>query len=102
MSADFAYDHETDRPVAVEFSDDMVWVTLADGRKLGTPLTRHPWLKSATEEQRSNIELNPFDVWWPDLEDGLDIEWLRREQEARNAPLAGANPPSRDDKQFRR
>ena len=81
MPEKFVYNYVTDRPVAVEFDGDKVWVSLADGRVLGTPLNRHPWLASATPEQRGNFELDPFAVYWPDLDDGLDIEWMRRESE---------------------
>ncbi len=73
-----SYNHETDRPVAVEFTEDTVWVTLADGRVIGNPLAWHPWLMTATSEQRANVELNPFDLWWPDLDEGLDVEGMLR------------------------
>lgn len=70
------YKHETHCPVAVTFDDNMIWVTLADGRVIRNPLSWHPWLASATPEQRANVEFNPFDVWWPDLDEGLDIEGM--------------------------
>lgn len=80
MSQDFAYNHDTDRPVAVHYENDIIIVTLADGRMIGNPLAWHPWLQAATLEQRQNIELNAFDVWWPDLDEGLDIEGMLRDQ----------------------
>lgn len=78
MSADFAYDRTKDRPVAVKFSDEMVWVTLADGRTIGNPLAWHPWLAQATPEQRANVDLRAFSVDWPDLDNGLDVEGMLR------------------------
>jgi hypothetical protein len=57
MTADFAYNYDTDRPVAVEFHDDKIWVTLADGRTIGNPFAWHPWLAAATPEQQAHIEL---------------------------------------------
>jgi hypothetical protein len=78
MVTDFAYNRDTDRPVAVSFLGDMVWVTLADGRVIGNPLAWHPWLVQATPEQRTNFELRAFSVDWPDLDEGLDIEGMMR------------------------
>ena len=78
MPADFEFNRAKDRPVAVEFSDDAVWVTLADGRVIGNPLAWHPWLAQATSEQRANVDLRAFSVDWPDLDEGLDIEGMLR------------------------
>ena len=78
MPADFDYEYETDRPVAVSIHDGKVWVTLADGRDISNPLEWHPWLASATLEQFSNFELDAFSVYWSDLDEGLDIEGILR------------------------
>lgn len=78
VAEDFRFNHETDRPVAVEFEGGMVIVSLADGRTIGNPLDWHPWLRDASREQQSNYELRAFSVDWPDLDDGLDIEGMLR------------------------
>ena len=65
-----------DHPKHVEIRDDMLWVTLNDSRVIGTPLAWYPWLASATPKQRANIELHPLSVYWPDLDDGIDIQAL--------------------------
>ena len=67
-----------DRPIAVAFDDSNVWVELADGRWIGNPLTWHPWLATATPQQRANTDLRAFSVDWPDLDNGLDIEGMLR------------------------
>lgn len=76
MTADFEYNHDTDRPVAVEFRDGKVWVTLADGRTIGNPLAWHIWLLNAMPEQRAHYELRAFSVDWPDLDEGLDVQGM--------------------------
>jgi hypothetical protein len=91
MDSDTPFNYETDRPVGVAFDTDKVRVTLADGRKLTTPLKSHPWLESAMPAQREKFELNPFDVWWPDLDDGLDIEWLLQRQKVGTTSLTFPN-----------
>ena len=64
--------------MAVSVHDGKVWVTLADGRDISNPLDWHPWLTSATPEQLAKVELDPFSVYWPDLDEGLDIEGMLR------------------------
>jgi hypothetical protein len=65
---------QTDRVVAVEFQDDRVYLRLADGRVIGNPLEWHPWLASATAQQRANVEMYELSVYFPDLDEGLDVE----------------------------
>jgi hypothetical protein len=76
MSDPFAFNYETDRPTKVEIHDGKVWVTLADGRVIANPLDWHAWLAKATLDQQANVELNPFSVDWPDLDEGLDIQGM--------------------------
>lgn len=76
MTADFDYNYDTDRPIAVDLRDGHVWVTLADGRIIANPLEWHPWLAHATPRQRANVELDAFSVYWPDLDEGLDIQGM--------------------------
>jgi Protein of unknown function (DUF2442) len=63
-----------DQVIAVDFQDDMVLLRLADGRIIGNPLDWHPWLSSATSEQRMNVEMYELSVYFPELDDGLDVE----------------------------
>jgi hypothetical protein len=67
-----------DQVVAVEFRDNMVYLRLADGRVIGNPLKWHPWLDTATPEQRSNVEMYELSVYFPDLDDGLDVEEMMK------------------------
>ena len=66
--------NERDHAVAFDIHDGMVWVTLKDGRVIGMPLDFFPWLEKATPEQRANYRIYSFTIYWPDLEDGIDIE----------------------------
>ena len=61
------------RPRAVEFTAGELVVTLADGRKIATPLDWYPRLKGATTQQRANFELMPMGIHWPDLDEDLGI-----------------------------
>jgi Protein of unknown function (DUF2442) len=61
------------RPRLVEFTATELAVTLADGRKITTPLDWYPRLKAASAAQRANYELMPMGVHWPDLDEDLGI-----------------------------
>ncbi len=60
----------------VDFRDQMLWITLADGRVIGAPLSRYPWLEAATPAERSDYRIGAFSILWETLEDGIDIEGL--------------------------
>lgn len=64
----------SDLVVAVEYREDMVYLRLADGRVIGNPLAWHPWLANATSAQRAHVEMYELSVYWPELDDGLDVE----------------------------
>jgi hypothetical protein len=67
---------EYDQAVGIDIRDGMVWVVLKDRRVIGMPLDFFPWLEQASPEQRANYRLYPFTIYWPDLEDGIDVEAL--------------------------
>jgi hypothetical protein len=59
----------------VRFTESMVYVVLNDGREIGVPLSRLPWLANATPEQRAGWSIEPhgYAVWWDDLDDGIEV-----------------------------
>lgn len=69
---------DNDLVTAVEFLNDMVYLRLVDGRTIGNPLDWHPWLRDATAEQRANVEMHVLSVYFPDLDDGLDVEEMMK------------------------
>ena len=69
-------DDETSRVSAVEFKDGNVYLTLANGVIVGNPLSWRPWLDTATDEQRAHVELYILSVYFPDLDDGIDVEGM--------------------------
>jgi hypothetical protein len=58
---------------SVELTAGKLIVTLADGRKIATPLEWYPRLKGASPQQRANFELMPMGVHWPDLDEDLGV-----------------------------
>jgi hypothetical protein len=66
------------RPVSVAFTSDELVVTLADGRKIATPLAWYPRLRDATAAARGRFELMPMGIHWPELDEDLGIAGMLR------------------------
>ena len=66
------------RPVSVAFTRDELVVTLADGRKIATPLAWYPRLQNANSTARERFELMPMGVHWPELDEDLGIAGMLR------------------------
>ncbi len=66
------------RPITASIRDDKLWVTLEDERIISTPLNWYPWLAEASQTQQQQIEFLPDALYWPDLDEGLEIEGMLR------------------------
>jgi hypothetical protein len=66
------------RPVSVAFTADELVVTLADGRKITTPLAWYPRLRDASPPERARFELMAMGIHWPDLDEDLGIAGMLR------------------------
>jgi hypothetical protein len=63
---------------SVRFSGSVIHVRLDDGREISLSLNEVPWLKwlaKATAKQRANWAIEPggFAIYWPDLDDGIEV-----------------------------
>jgi hypothetical protein len=66
------------RPVSVAFTADELVVTLADGRKIATPLAWYPRLRDASPSERARFELMAMGIHWPALDEDLGIAGMLR------------------------
>jgi hypothetical protein len=66
------------RPIAVAFTDSELVVTLADGRKIATPLAWYPRLRDASPATRAHFELMAMGIHWPELDEDLGIAGMLR------------------------
>ena len=66
------------RPVALVFTADELVVTLADGRKIATPIDWYPRLRDASTAARERFELMPMGIHWPELDEDLGIAGMLR------------------------
>ena len=62
----------------VAFDDDMMHVSLADGRVISVPIVWFPRLSKATREQLENYEISPagIGIHWPDIDEDLSVAGL--------------------------
>jgi len=61
------------RPVSVAFTADELVVTLADGRKIATPLAWYPRLRDAGTAGARTFRANGMGIHWPELDEDLGI-----------------------------
>lgn len=64
--------------VSVSFDRDWLCVALSDGREVRLSLETTPWLRwlrDAEAARRANwvIEPGAYAVYWPDLDDGVEV-----------------------------
>ncbi len=67
---------------SVEFTATELVVTLADGRRIATPLAWYPRLKNASATQRNNFEVMSMGIHWPDLDEDLSIAGMLKGRHA--------------------
>ena len=62
----------------LSFDTNMMWVSLADGRKLGVPLAFFPRLLGASTEQRQRYEFSGggTGIHWDELDEDISVEGL--------------------------
>jgi len=71
------------RARSVEFTATELVVTLADSRKIVTPLDWYPRLQRATGAQRANFEIMPMGIHWPAIDEDLSIAGMLKGQRAK-------------------
>jgi len=62
----------------LSFDNDMMWIELNDGRKLGIPLIYFPRLLKATPDQLQNYQISGggIGLHWDELDEDLLVENL--------------------------
>lgn len=73
-----AYVPTTALAKSVSFDDDMMHVSLTDGRLLSVPIIWFPLLRRATPQQRANYEIGGggTSLHWSELDEDLSVASL--------------------------
>lgn len=73
-----AYVPTTALAKSVSFDEDMMHVTLTDGRIISVPIRWFPLLRDATSEQRQHYEISGggISIHWPEIDEDLSVAGL--------------------------
>lgn len=66
-----------DTPVAARHENGLIIVTMTSGEILRFPRSDYPRLANATKQNLDEIEIAPFGLHWPQLDEDLTIRKLR-------------------------
>ena len=71
-------DNASPRATSAVIADDRLRVALEDGRELSVPLAWFDWLATATDAERSDLEVIEYGlgIWWTTLDEGVSVPWL--------------------------
>ena len=65
-----------DTPTKAAHRDGRIYVSMASGLDFSFPIGGNPRLEGKPEELLSNIEVSPFGLHWPDLDEDLSIRGI--------------------------
>ncbi len=60
------------------FRDGQIVVKMQSGAEIRFPVAANPRLAAATSGQLNNVEISPFGLHWPDLDEDLSYRGLAR------------------------
>ena len=65
-----------DTPRTAYFRDGEIVIAMKSGSELRFPVAENPRLAKGTSKQLNNIELSPFGIHWPDLDEDLSFRGI--------------------------
>ena len=66
----------TDRACSAAHVSGWIVIQMESGRQIRFPVVENPRLAVGTPQQLSHIEISPFGVHWPDLDEDLSFHGL--------------------------
>ena len=66
----------TDSPRSAVFRDGQIVINMQSGNEIRFPVAENPRLARATPVELNHIELSPFGIHWPDLDEDLSFRGL--------------------------
>jgi hypothetical protein len=66
----------TDSARSAIFRDGQMIIVMESGGEIRFPFAENPRLARGTAEQLNHVELSPFGVHWPDLDEALSFRGL--------------------------
>jgi hypothetical protein len=65
-----------DRAISATYRDGQIVVHMESGLELRFPVMSNPRLAQGTPEQLNRIEISPFGLHWPDLDEDLSFRGI--------------------------
>jgi len=65
-----------DRAISASFVDGFIVIRMENDTEIRFPVSGNPRLAKGTGAQLNNIELSPFGIHWPDLDEDLSFRGL--------------------------
>lgn len=66
----------TDKARTVAHVDGFIVVRMESGTEIRFPVVENPRLARGTHQELSHIEISPFGLHWPDLDEDLSFQGL--------------------------
>jgi len=66
----------TDKARSAKYLDGFIVVRMESGAEIRFPVAENPRLARGTAQQLNNIEISPFGLHWPDLNEDLSFRGL--------------------------
>jgi hypothetical protein len=65
-----------DTAQSASFSDGNILIVFEGGMELRFPVDKNPRLAKGTPEQLGNVEISPFGLHWPELDEDLSFRGI--------------------------
>jgi predicted RNase H-like HicB family nuclease len=90
----------TDSARSAVFRDGQIIIAMESGSEIRFPVAKNPRLAQGTAKQLSRIEISPFGIHWPDLDEDLSFRGLLagdygQHQKVEPSSRANSHQPSR-------
>jgi hypothetical protein len=82
----------TDSARSAVFRDGEIIIGMESGAEIRFPVSKNPRLAHGTADQLSRIELSPYGIHWPDLDEDLSFSGLLRGDYGQHQSVEPAGP----------
>ena len=76
----------TDKARHVSYADGVVRIVMESGAEYQFPVADNPRLANGSPSELSNIEISPFGIHWPDLDEDLSFSGISRGDHGQSNP----------------
>ena len=66
----------TDSARSVVYCDGIIILAMQSGSEIRFPVAMNPRLARGTPDQLQNVEISPFGIHWPDLDEDLSFRGI--------------------------